>query len=81
MNITFKLSGPVASAALGVNQSSPQLLSSYRQYHSIGGSSAGVIKHKQKELWLFIRRLSDQGHSMQSEHLNFLDAVGHLDRM
>ena len=64
-----------------MTQRLPQLLGSYVQYHSIEGSTPATIKHKKKELGLFIRFLSNQGHSMQPEQLTMFDALGHLEDM
>ena len=66
---------------LALNESLSKLLTAYLQYHSIEGSTESTIKHKQKEIALFIRFLEAHDHSMVPGDVTLFDVMGHLEDM
>ncbi len=73
--------GAKASSALAVNQSLYKLLTAHLQYHSIEGSTESTLKHKRKEIGLFLRYLEANDHSMLPEDVTLFDIMGHLEDM
>lgn len=66
---------------MGMSQSLHQLLKTYLQYHSIEGSTADTIRHKRKEIGLFLRHLEGLEHSMLAHEVTSFDVIAHLDQM
>ncbi len=64
-----------------MTQRLPKTLEVYLQYHRVEGSTADTIRHKRKELGLFLRFLDQQGHSMLARDVTLFDVVAHLDYM
>ena len=57
------------------------LLAAHLQYHSIEGSTEDTLKHKRKEIGLFLRYLEQQGHSMLPGDVTLFDVMGHLEEL
>ena len=64
-----------------MTQSLHSLLSAHLQYHSIEGSTEDTLKHKKKEIGLFLRYLEKQGHSMLPGDVTLFDVMGHLEEL